>query len=165
MQLSWLDPLKYQGMHSQCSLRLPPAIELVKFGQDVATNIQLIQLDVFLATSCHRAYKQKGLNYEPTFPQNVCNAKNQDVEITDRHDLVLPVTTPLPMFPDSSTLLPSCQSRPLTGSDWAQFEKNAISHPKAIFRSARAVCNIMLQGLARFEVLCLEYNPIPYPNV
>ena len=36
---------------------------------------------------------------------------------TDRHDLVLPVTTPLPMFPDSSTLLPSCQSRPLTGRD------------------------------------------------
>ena len=43
------------------------------------------------------------------------------VQYTDRHDLVLPVTTPLPMFPDSRTLLPSCQSRPLTGRDWAQF--------------------------------------------
>ena len=40
---------------------------------------------------------------------------------TDHHELVLPVTTPLPMFPDSSTLLPSCQSRPLTIRDGTQF--------------------------------------------
>ena len=41
--------------------------------------------------------------------------------ITDRHDLVMLVTTPLPIFPDSSTLLPSCQSRPVRGRDWGQF--------------------------------------------
>ena len=35
---------------------------------------------------------------------------------SDRHEPVLPVTTPLPIFPDRSTLLPSCQSRPVTAA-------------------------------------------------
>ncbi len=90
---------------------------------------ELFHWDVSVALTITKAEEEKYAGFPNSFPEDLfpsytggtiarlkrkLYSSKSAPKFRDLHEPVLPVTTPLSIFPDRSTLLPSCQSWPVT---------------------------------------------------